>query len=157
MSTSVDKMNCEYLLRTNENSQKPLNLKNNNKCNYNILSLLINNNEKRDSIKTVESNILKIDSFKYESIQKFDEANNSLSDISYFDLEMDEENKSDFSSSAEGSDSEEEEIIIFKSKINRNLTKKDDEFEHQLDLEFKEILKELNIKKSNNNMKLLKL
>ena len=70
---------------------------------------------------------------------------------------MDEENKSDFSSSAEGSDSEEEEIIIFKSKKNRNLTKKDDEFEHQLDLEFKEILKELNIKKSNNNMKLLKL
>ena len=41
MSTSVDKMNCEYLLRTNENSQKPLNLKNNNKCNYNILSLFI--------------------------------------------------------------------------------------------------------------------
>ena len=70
---------------------------------------------------------------------------------------MDEENKSNFSSSAEGSDSEEEEIIIFKSKINRNLTKKDDEFEHQLDLEFNEILKELNIKKSNNNMKLYKL
>ena len=62
MSASVDKMNCEYLLKTNENSQKPLNLKNNNKCNYNILSLLINNNEKRDSIKTVETNILKIDS-----------------------------------------------------------------------------------------------
>jgi len=65
---------------------------------------------------------------------------------------MDEDNKSNFNSSEEDNDSEEEEIIIFKSKKNRNHTKKDYEFEHQIDLEFNEILKELNIKKSSNKM-----
>jgi hypothetical protein len=147
MDASVDKMNFECLFKTNENYQKPLYLKENNKCKYGILSLLINKNEKRDSIKTFDSNIIRVDSFKYESIKKFDEANNSLSEISDFDLEMDEENKSNFNSS-EDSDSEEEEIITFKSKKEINHIKKDDnEFEHQIDLEFDEILKELNIKK----------
>ena len=146
MNSSIDKMNYEYLLKTKENCQKPLYLKDNNKSKYCILSLLINKNEKRDSIKTFDSNIIRIDSFKYESIKKFDEANKSLSEISNFDLEMDEENKSNFNSS-ENADSEEEEIINFKSNKNRNYIKKDnDEFEHQIDLEYDQILKELNIK-----------
>ena len=146
MNSSIDKMNYEYLHKTNENCQKPLYLKDNNTCNYCILSLLINKNEKRDSIKTFDSNIIRVDSFKYESIKKFDESNKSLSEISNFDLEMDEENKSNFSSS-EDDDSEEEEIINLKSNKNRNYIKKDnDEFEHQIDLEYDEILKDLNIK-----------
>ena len=146
MDASVDKMNFEYLFKTNEKYQKPLYSKENNKCKYGILSLLINKNEKRDSIKTFDSNIIRVDSFKYESIKKFDEANNSLSEISDFDLEMDEENKSNFNSS-EDDDSEEEEIINLKPNKNRNYIKKDnDEFEHQIDLEYDEILKELNIK-----------
>ena len=144
MNTSIDKMNCGVLFKTNEYLKKPL-YKENNKCKYKILSLLINNNEKSDSFKTFDSNIIKIDSFKYESNKKFDEANNSLSDISDFDLEMDEENKSDFNSSKDN-DSEEEEIITFKSKKNKKYTKKEDEFEYKIDLEFSEILKGLNIK-----------
>ena len=144
MNTTIDKMNCGVLFKTNEYLKKPL-YKENNKCKYKILSLLINNNEKSDSFKTFDSNIIKIDSFKYESNKKFDEANNSLSDISDFDLEMDEENKSDFNSSKDN-DSEEEEIITFKSKKNKKYTKKEDEFEYKIDLEFSEILKLLNIK-----------
>jgi len=144
MNTTIDKMNCGVLFKTNEYLKKPL-YKENNKCKYKILSLLINNNEKSDSFKTFDSNIIKIDSFKYESNKKFDEANNSLSDISDFDLEMDEENKSDFNSSKDN-DSEEEEIITFKSKKNKKYTKKEDEFEYKIDLEFSEILKGLNIK-----------
>ena len=144
MNTTIDKMNCGVLFKTNEYLKKPL-YKENNKCKYEILSLLINNNEKSDSFKTFDSNIIKIDSFKYESNKKFDEANNSLSDISDFDLEMDEENKSDFNSSKDN-DSEEEEIITFKSKKNKKYTKKEDEFEYKIDLEFSEILKGLNIK-----------
>ena len=144
MNTTIDKMNCGVLFKTNEYLKKPL-YKENNKCKYEILSLLINNNEKSDSFKTFDSNIIKIESFKYESNKKFDEANNSLSDISDFDLEMDEENKSDFNSSKDN-DSEEEEIITFKSKKNKKYTKKEDEFEYKIDLEFSEILKGLNIK-----------
>jgi len=144
MNTTIDKMNCGVLFKTNEYLKKPL-YKENNKCKYKILSLLINNNEKSDSFKTFDSNIIKIDSFKYESNKKFDEANNSLSDISDFDLEMDEENKSDFNSSKDNV-SEEEEIITFKSKKNKKYTKKEDEFEYKIDLEFSEILKGLNIK-----------
>ena len=144
MNTTIDKMNCGVLFKTNEYLKKPL-YKENNKSKYKILSLLINNNEKSDSFKTFDSNIIKIDSFKYESNKKFDEANNSLSDISDFDLEMDEENKSDFNSSKDN-DSEEEEIITFKSKKNKKYTKKEDEFEYKIDLEFSEILKGLNIK-----------
>ena len=144
MNTTIDKMNCGVLFKTNEYLKKSL-YKENNKCKYDILSLLINNNEKSDSFKTFDSNIIKIESFKYESNKKFDEANNSLSDISDFDLEMDEENKSDFNSSKDN-DSEEEEIITFKSKKNKKYTKKEDEFEYKIDLEFSEILKGLNIK-----------
>ena len=110
MNTSIDKMNYKYLLKTNENCQKPLYLKGYNKCKYCILSLLINKNEKRESIKTFDSNIIRVDSFKYESIKKFDEANKSLREISNFDLEMDEENKSNFNSS-EDDDSKEEKKI----------------------------------------------
>ena len=144
MNTTIDKMNCGVLFKTNEYLKKSL-YKENNICKYDILSLLINKNEKSDSFKTFDSNIIKIDSFKYESNKKFDEANNSLSDISDLDLEMDEENKSDFNSS-EDNDSEEEEIITFKSKKNKKNTKKGDEFGHKIDLEFSEILKGLNIK-----------
>lgn len=90
----------------------------------------------------------KVFDYKFESIKKFDEFNQSMGDISDFDLEGDdEEAKSIFNSSEEDNDIEEEEIIIkSKSRINKQYNK---EYEIQLDKEFEEILGELNIKKNN--------
>ena len=60
-----------------------------------ILSLLLkkdNKENKRDSIKTADTHFLmtKIIDYKLEDIKKFDEMNNSFSDISDFDLEIED-------------------------------------------------------------------
>ena len=67
-----------------------------------ILSLLSNNEKGVSSVKTVDTNLSKFFHIKYnyEEIKRFDEINNSLSDISDFDLEMDNnEDDSEFNSS----------------------------------------------------------
>ena len=112
--------------------------------NYSILSLLIENN-KRTSLKTTNSN-----SFirtKDKEINKFDELNNSLSDISNFDLEKEgekEENNSlSFNSSKEDLNDKGIITITTKSKLNNNDKDKNNEYEFELDKEFQEILKDL--------------
>lgn len=71
-----------------------------------------------------------------------------MGDISDFDLEGDEEEtKSDFNSSEEDNDIDDEEIIIkSKNRVNKKCNK---EYEIQLDMEFEKILEELYIKKNN--------
>ena len=131
------------------NKNEIVNKSNNNdfikECNYCILSLLIETHKSKDSFNTCSSYISKLDNFnyKYDSKQKFDEINRSLSDISDFYLE-EKEDISLYNSSEEENVIEEEEII---SKSKKELNHKEyDDFENELENEFKELLKELNIK-----------
>ena len=155
MSTIFDKNNSE--IKFNKEHEK-LDTKiislGNNECKYSkysILSLLIKRNkkERKYSIRTTDSSSLKINNFNYEQKidKKFDEFNKSLSDISDFDLEKEEDNKSDFNSS-EDDDNDFEEEIVFKSRKQLNNKNKDETYGIQIDLEFENILKELKIKKS---------
>lgn len=114
-----------------------------------ILSILLNkNNKRRNSAKTADTNILqKKYDYDFNEIKKFDELNNSLSNISEFDLEENNDNKSDFNSSLdENSVSDCEEIII-----KRNIKQKvEDDIEYELGLEkeYEEIFKQLIINKN---------
>ena len=133
----------------NEYVNKPIEIGINNHCKYCILSLLINSNKRKDSVKTNTSFTPKMDIFnyKYDSSKKFDELNKSLSDISDFDLEGKEELS--FYNSSEEDNVIEEEVIIHKSKKRLSSIKiKDDEFENEIENEFKDLLKQLNIKRT---------
>ena len=115
-----------------------------------ILSLIINKGKRRSSLNTADTLIIKPKTLDYnlEEIKKFDELNNSLSDISDFDLEEEkDENKSDFNSEEDNNDFEEEEIIIKNKKIINN-KKNDLEYEIELDKEFEDIINSINICKN---------
>jgi hypothetical protein len=140
------------------NKNEIVNKSNNNdfikECKFCILSLLIETNKSKDSFNTSSSYISKLDNYnyKYDSKQKFDELNRSLSDVSDFYLE-EKEDISLFNSSEEENVIEEQEIIS-KSKTELNHKKyyndndnDNDDFENEIENEFKDLLKELNIKK----------
>lgn len=154
MSSSILKSNPESLLNQSfECLKKPISSKEDEKNNFSILSLLNNKHDKSNSTKTTDTFLpekerIKYFDYKYESVKKFDEFNQSLGDISDFDLEGDEEEtKSDFNSSEEDNDIDDEEIIIkSKNRVNKKCNK---EYEIQLDMEFEKILEELYIKKNN--------
>ena len=115
-----------------------------------ILSSLMNNIQRKNSLKTTDTNIYKMPFLNYnlKEIKKFDELYNSLSDISGFDLEKEkDENKSEFNSSENDNSEFEEEIIIVKSKRKCNCRDFNEEFEQELEEEYKEILQDLNIGK----------
>ena len=140
------------LKETNEQINKPMNILKNSELNTHknsILSLLTNKNKRRSSNKTADSNIYIPLSFDYDfnEIKRFDELNKSLSDISDFDLEKDDdEDKSDFNSSEDESDFDEEEILNKEKTIN-NIKKYDSEYEKELEKEYEEIENELNKRK----------
>ena len=114
-----------------------------NKYQNSIISLFTDKNKRRSSVKTAHTNICAPMRFDYDlsEVQKFDELNNSLSDISEFDLEKSEEEKSEFNSSEEDDSFIEEEIIFKKEKLNRK--KLDVEYEIELDKEMEDIMQEL--------------
>ena len=115
-----------------------------NKCQNSVLSLFTGKNKRRNSFKTADTNIFPPMKFDYDldEIKKFDELNQSLSDISEFDLEQSEEEKSEFNSSEEDdSFVEDQEIIIKKEKMNHK--KIDFEYEIELDKELEDIMKQL--------------
>ena len=110
----------------------------------NCISLITGENKRRNSVKTADTNIhipMRLD-YDLREVKKFDELNYSLSEISEFDLEKSEEEKSEFNSS-EDDDSfiEDQEIIFKKEKINRK--KLDVEYEIELEKELEDIMKEL--------------
>ena len=171
MSTVLIKNNSETIDKS-EYLDKPIDNGINNDCKYCILSLLINykmklnilfsinnlktdynklvkSNKRIDSVKTNASYTQNIDfsNIKYESTQKFDELNKSLSDISEFDLE-DKENLSFYNSSEEDNVIEEEEIRHKSKKRLSTIKYKDEDFENEIENEFKELLKQLKIKKN---------
>ena len=148
MSTVLIKNHSETIDK-NEDLEKPIDIGINNDCKYCILSLLIKTNKRKESLKTNVSYTSKIDfyNYKYESTKKFDELNKSLSDISDFDLEGKEE-LSFYNSSEEDNVIEEEEIRHKSRKRLSTIKIKDDDFENEIENEFKELLKQLNIKKN---------
>ena len=148
MSTVLIKNHSESIDK-NEDLEKPIDIGINNDCKYCILSLLIKTNKRKESLKTNVSYTQKIDIFNYsyKSTKKFDELNKSLSDISDFDLEGKEELS--FYNSSEDDNVIEEEEIRHKSRKRLSTIKiKDDDFENEIENEFKELLKQLKIKKN---------
>jgi hypothetical protein len=121
----------------------------NNKNKGAILSLLANKNDKKkNSFRTVDS-ILKTSNLEYsfDEIKRFDELNNSLSDISEFDLEKEKEDTSEFNSSEDESDDSEDIKIEKKERRNFNRKENYDEFENEIEKEYKEILNQLHKEK----------
>ena len=118
-----------------------------------ILSLIINKEKRRSSINTADTLLIqpKTLDYNFEEIKKFDELNNSLDDISNFDLEEEKnENKSDFNSEEDNDNDEfeEEEIITKNKKIINFNNKNDSEYEIELEKEFEDIMKSINICKN---------
>ena len=115
-----------------------------NKYQNSILSLFTGKNKRRSSLKTVDTKLCAPMNYDYDlsEVKKFDELNNSLSDISEFDLEKSEDEKSEFNSSEEDDSFIEDQEIIFK-KEKMNHKKFDVEYEIELDKEMENIMKEL--------------
>ena len=118
---------------------------------YTVLSLLMKNKKigkRRSSYKTSYTDtIIGLNlNYKSKEIKKFDELNDSLSDISEFDLEKDQDDiNSEFNSSEENISDIEEEKIFAKSK--RKLDPKEDvEYEIQLEKEYEDIIETLKLK-----------
>ena len=132
---------------SNNNMKEKIIIKPNEKS---ILSLIINKEKRRSSINTADTLLIepKTLDYNYEEIKKFDEFNNSLSDISDFDLEEEKgENNSEFNSEEDNNEFEEEEIIIKNKKIINN-KKNELEYEIELEKEFEDIINSINISKN---------
>ena len=109
--------------------------------NYSILSLLIENKQGTSKNKINSNTFIQINE---KEINKLDELNNSLSNISDFDLEKeDESDSSSFNSLENDDDSNIENIIIKKSSIDYQIIENNKEYEFELDKEFEEIQKEI--------------
>ena len=119
------------------NEKRPEDL--NKKC---ILSLLANKDIIRNSFTTNETNIFQLSNLDYDfkEIKKFDELNNSLGDISEFDLENDDDEcESEFNSSKGDNSMLEDEEIIMRTKI-INSKEHDLEYKKEIDKEYEEII-----------------
>ena len=114
-----------------------------------LFLLLLSNKEKRiSSVKTVDTNLNKCLNYNHEEIKRFDEINNSLSDISDFDLEMDDkEDDSKFNSSLDENNSSQDEIICVQNKIRSNSRIFDFEYENEVNRECEEIIRKLTFEK----------
>ena len=135
--------NIENLKELNQNNKiKTIDINDNiNNKNNSILSILI---EKRglDSFKI--NDLISFTQIKENEIKKFDELNNSLDNISDFDLEKSEYDSLSFNSLEENDDDKElENIIIFKSKLNNQRIEENKEFEFELDEEFEKIQRDI--------------
>ena len=89
------------------------------------------------------ADLISFTQIKENEIKKFDELNNSLDNISDFDLEKSEYDSLSFNSSEENDDKELENIIIFKSKLNNQRIEENKEFEFELDEEFEKIQRDI--------------
>ena len=137
------KQNQKNMYLLNEKIENFSDVNNIKHKNFSILSML-RDNKHRLSLKTTDT--FSFIQLKNYEINKFDELNDSLSNISNFDLEEEEENNSSsFNSSEdkdEDDDSENLEVIKKKSKIKYDCKDKN-EYEIKLDKEFQEIKREL--------------
>ena len=158
--SKITKENCTENILDNSNKiiSKPINLVNKTSYNNNkgiILSLLTNKDKdsnRRNSFKTTDTNFLFPQSldYNYQEIKRFDEFNDSLSNISEFDLEKDNEDNSEFNSSEEDNNDSEVEFIEIKSRKKIYGKENDIEYEIQLEKECDEIVNKL-IEEKNKN------
>ena len=160
MSKITKENSTENILdNSNKIISKPINLVNKTSYNNNkgiILSLLTNKDKdsnRRNSFKTTDTNFLFPPSldYNYQEIKRFDEFNDSLSNISEFDLEKDNEDNSEFNSSEEDNNDSEVEFIEIKSRKKIYGKENDIEYEIQLEKECDEIVNKL-IEEKNKNL-----
>ena len=140
--SELDKQNQKNMYLLNEKIENFSDVNNIKHKNFSILSML-RDNKHRLSLKTTDT--FSFIQLKDYEINKFDELNDSLSNISNFDLEEEENNSSSFNSSEdkdEDDDSGNLEVIKKKSKIKYDCKDKN-EYEIKLDKEFEEIKREL--------------
>ena len=141
--SELDKQNQKNMYLLNEKIENFSDVNNVKHKNFSILSML-RDNKHRLSLKTTDT--FSFIQLKDYEINKFDELNDSLSNISNFDLEEEEENNSSSFNSSEDKDeyddSENLEVIKKKSKIKYDCKDKN-EYEIKLDKEFEEIKREL--------------
>ena len=157
MSTSIKRQNStevkEQKIYENKTDSKPqfkFNLEN-----YNILSFLMNNKKEVSTLENTNSISLTSFNLDYEenSVKKFDELNMSLNNISFFDLEEEEEDKdgnSSFNSlecSLVEENDEENEKIEQILEYELNIIQKEDNnvenYETQLNKDYEQIEKEI--------------
>ena len=131
--------------------------------NYNILSFLMNNKKDISALEKTHSNSKTSFNFDYEenSVKKFDEFNNSLNNISFFDLEEEEKEQDGNSSfnSLECSLNEEsneeneeiEQILEYELDILQKEDENDEQYEVELNKDYEEIEKEILEKNSKSN------
>ena len=137
MSYSISQNNFNELI-ANKITENTKNIRINN---YSILSLLIENKQGTSKNKINSNTFIQINE---KEINKLDELNNSLSNISDFDLEKeDESDSSSFNSLENDDDSNIENIIIKKSSIDYQIIENNKEYKFELDKEFEEIQKEI--------------
>ena len=146
--------NREYTSNSLKDSKKesinitPENEKESNKRCILFLLLLSNKEKRISSVKTVDTNLNKCLNYNHEEIKRFDEINNSLSDISDFDLEMDDkEDDSKFNSSLDENNSSQDEIICVQNKIRSNSRIFDFEYENEVNRVCEEIIRKLTFEK----------
>ena len=137
------KQNQKNMYLLNEKIENFSDVNNIKHKNFSILSML-RDNKHRLSLKTTDT--FSFIQLKDYEINKFDELNDSLSNISNFDLEEEEENNSSSFNSSEDKDEDDDsgnlEVIKKKSKIKYDCKDKN-EYEIKLDKEFEEIKREL--------------
>ena len=137
------KQNQKNMYLLNEKIENFSDVNNIKHKNFSILSML-RDNKHRLSLKTTDT--FSFIQLKDYEINKFDELNDSLSNISNFDLEEEEENNSSSFNSSEDNDEDDDsenlEVIQKKSKIKYD-NKDKNEYEIKLDKEFQEIKREL--------------
>ena len=141
--SELDKQNQKNMYLLNEKIENFSDVNNIKHKNFSILSML-RDNKHRLSLKTTDT--FSFIQLKDYEINKFDELNDSLSNISNFDLEEEEENNSSSFNSSEDNDEDDDnenlEVIQKKSKIKYD-NKDKNEYEIKLDKEFQEIKREL--------------
>ena len=141
--SELDKQNQKNMYLLNEKIENFSDVNNIKHKNFSILSML-RDNKHRLSLKTTDT--FSFIQLKDYEINKFDELNDSLSNISNFDLEEEEENNSSSFNSSEDKDKDDDsgnlEVIKKKSKIKYDCKDKN-EYEIKLDKEFEEIKREL--------------
>ena len=141
--SELDKQNQKNMYLLNEKIENFSDVNNIKHKNFSILSML-RDNKHRLSLKTTDT--FSFIQLKDYEINKFDELNDSLSNISNFDLEEEEENNSSSFNSSEDKDEDDDsgnlEVIKKKSKIKYDCKDKN-EYEIKLDKEFEEIKREL--------------
>ena len=144
MANLLPKENCEEKNNLKKGIRKYISLQNDNyhkdivkKLNEGTVLNFIRNSDRKDSVKTSFSESSKVMKYELSMIDKYDEnLNASLSFISEFDLEEEDDKENDSSfNSLDNDNSVEVEHIEILEKNRKNAYNEEDEEEHNTKLE----------------------